>query len=79
MKTKRILSVLLAACLLFGLIPGAALPARAANPDPTYNRDAAPEVAIFNAINGKSSDFFTQEMKKDTFNAVEAGKFGSLR
>ena len=75
MRTKRILSVLLAACLLFGLIPAAAMPVRAANADPVYNRAATPEYIIFNAKSGDSEDYFKSVMKDSKFNAVADGKF----
>lgn len=47
----------------------------ASNPDPTYTRVGAPEVAIFNAYTGASVDFFKSQMADRFYNAVAAGEF----
>ena len=76
MKTKRVLSFVLAACMLISLVPAVTLPARSAtNADPVYNRAGTPEVAIFNAHNGKNENFFKSQMSNHFYNAVEAGEF----
>jgi len=76
MRTKRVISTLLAACMLLSLMPAITLPIYAeSNPDPTYTRVGTPEVAIFNAYTGASADFFKSQMANHFYNAVAAGVF----
>ncbi|MCR4771642.1 MAG: hypothetical protein K5855_04960 [Oscillospiraceae bacterium] len=76
MKSKRFLTVLLAACMLLTLMPAVTPHAMAAtNSDPDYNRAGTPEVAIFNAYTGASDKFFESQMSSHFYNAVAAGKF----
>lgn len=87
MRSKRVLSVLLAACMLLSLLPTVTWPALAApldpgdfvDVDPSYTRVRAPEVAIFNAYTGASEDFFKSQMGGSIYNAVAAGKFTNLK
>ena len=59
MKKKRVLIIVLTACLLATMIPAVTLLARSeSKADPVYNRVKTPEVAIFNAYTGASMDFF---------------------
>lgn len=78
MKCKRILSGLLAVCMLLALMPALSLPAKAADAV-SYVRYDGPEVAIFNKHSGNNSTFYKSMLKNKKYNAVEAGKFGSLR
>ena len=81
MRLKRTVSVILAIALLASLIPVGVMALRgaAANPDPTYNRAPAPEVAILNDCTGNNSAFYESVQGSGKYNAVEAGYFGDLR
>lgn len=81
-RANRTVSVLLVLFLLLSLMPATRLPTRAAaavNPNPVYNRAAAPEVAILNAVTGNNAEFYKSVQGSKDWNAVEAGYFGSLR
>ncbi|MBR6366061.1 MAG: hypothetical protein IKS10_08220 [Lachnospiraceae bacterium] len=86
-KRRKAISMLLALTLVLSTLPLDMLPmatqvvnaAPASNADPTYNRVAAPEVAIFNAYTGADSEFYKSVLNSGNYNAVEAGYFGSLR
>ena len=86
-KMKKAISWLLVLTLVLRTLPlDMLLPttyvvdaAPISNPDPVYNRVAAPEVAIFNAYTGNSDAFYKSVMGSSNYNAVEAGYFGSLR
>lgn len=76
MKRKRILSLLLAVCMVLSLSPAVSRPVRAAvNDDPEYIRAGTPEVAIFNAYTGASDEFFKKQMANHFYNAVATGAF----
>lgn len=75
MKAKRILSVLLAVCILASLMPAVTLPARAANADPDYQREVTPELVVLNAISGKNEAFLDSVKEDAKYNAVAAKKF----
>ncbi|MBO7514789.1 MAG: hypothetical protein J6T47_04135, partial [Lachnospiraceae bacterium] len=86
-KMRKAISMLLTLTLVLSTLPLDMLPmatqvvnaAPASNADPTYNRVAAPEVAIFNAYTGADSEFYKSVLNSGNYNAVEAGYFGSLR
>ena len=76
MKTRRILSVFLAVCILLSLMPAVTLPARAAESGTiSYEPDEYPEFVLFNAISGSSKTYFKSVAKETHFSAVAAGKF----
>ena len=75
MRANRILSVLLAVCILASLMPAITLPARAANADPTYQREVTPELVVLNAISGKNEAFLDSVKEDAKYNAVAAKKF----
>jgi len=71
---RRILSILLAACMALSLIPAVELPVRAGN-DPVYNHAELPEVAIFNAQTGANEKYYKEQMAAPVYNAVSGLKF----
>ncbi len=77
MKAKRIVPVLMVLCMVAALIPALTTGVQAA--DPTYIRYPYPEVAILNGATGGNGDFYQSVLSDARYNAVEAGKFGSLR
>lgn len=86
--TRKALSLLLVLTFVMGILSANILlkdaevvsaASASSNPDPVYNRAAAPEVAIFNALTGDNTAFYKAVLSSSDYNAVQAGYFGSLR
>ncbi len=81
MKPKRVLAVLLAACLMVGMMPSIALADETTTtpPDPYYQRMGTPEVTLFNKFTAEDSDYYKKNQNSSTYNAVEKGYFKYLK